>query len=54
MEVKVKFSDDEMGAIEDVYNLACKFTRVLPQYTLLEAVDYFFAALTNNTEEVTK
>ena len=49
---KVKFTEGEMDAVQTVHDMADVFTDRFADYTMLDAVELFFEALTRNTNEV--
>lgn len=48
---KVKFTEEEMDAVQTVNNMADVFVDRFPEYTMLDAVELFFDALVRNTDE---
>ena len=49
---KVKFTEEEIEAVQTVHDMADVFTDRFADYTMLDAVELFFEALTRNTNEV--
>lgn len=49
---KAKFTEEEMEAVQTVYDMADVFADRFAGYTMLDAVKLFFEALTRNTNEV--